>query len=216
MCHNTNPLAFLCLAVTAFGIFVTSLTAQDKGPFQDNLLSALFSAEVLRDLELLDEQKKELKQITGEIRQARNQITTRLKEYASSGVSQDKIEAKRQESIKQIEDKKAEALKQINDVLLPHQMDRLRQSTVQVMMKQFARHEKVQSGLLTSQMKQYLEIDDEQAKKIAETAKELREELAEKIKKLNEEALEKLLSELSAEQRKKYKELIGDHVKGLR
>ena len=107
--------------------------------------------------------------------------------------------------MKQREDIEAVSLQQLENVLLPHQLDRLKQSTIQLMMKQFAKHEKVECGLLTSQIKEYLEIDDEQAKKIAETAKEAREALADKIKKLNAEAQEKLLGELSAEQRRNMK-----------
>ena len=83
-------------------------------------------------------------------------------------------------------------------------------------MQQFAKTEKVTSGLLTEARKDYLEIDASQAEEIGKTAKQLQQGLMEEVRRLRDEATQKLLQELTAKQRKKYLELVGDPVKGIR
>ncbi len=189
---------------------------QESVPFQDHQLSALFSPNVLRDLELVDGQQGELKIILGEIRETRDQLAWQFAEFSKTGASAEEIDKRRKLLQGQIETRKQEAWQQVKQVLLPHQIKRLKQATAQVMMQQFATTEKVSSGLLTEAMQHYLEIDSQQAAKIAKTARQLQEELLEEVRKLRAEATEKLLKELTAEQRKKYLELVGDPVKGIR
>ena len=58
-----------------------------------------------------------------------------------------------------------------------------------------------------------MDVDDEQAERIEKRAKEIRKRLIGKIDKLKKEALEDLMKELSAKQKKKYRNLMGDEFK---
>lgn len=215
--------ALLCLPFVFFlSLFVSvDLVGQQeassaKKPFQDRLISAMFNQAVMRDLELIDDQRVELQTVLKDLRQMQGELRRELQEFQASGGDAKELESRRQAAIQKLEEKKTKSLKQIEDILLPHQMDRLRQSTVQVMMRESAKQEKVTSGLLTKPMMEYLEIDADQAKEIRKSAESLQKELVEKVEKLRAEATEKLLKNLTPEQRKKYRELIGDDLKNLR
>ncbi len=215
--HQCDFVFAFCFGVTivAASSFGTNLAAQEEAPFQGSgfMLAALHNESALQELELVDGQKRELQEILHNLSSSRSELIEYMNEISASGLSKEEIEAERMKMKQQLNDIETDSLQQLNDVLLPHQLDRLKQSTVQVMMKHCANFEKVECGLLTSQMRKFLGIDDKQAKKIAETAKHAREEMADKIKKLKAEAHAKLLGELSAEQRKKYEKLTGDRVR---
>lgn len=181
-------------------------------PFQEHTISALFSPAVLQSLELVDGQKAQIDEVLKEIKEFHQGLSDEMAEFRASGASNSDIERLRDKMIKQLDKRKTSSMKKINQVLLPHQNKRLKQLTVQVMMQQTAKQAKVESGLLTPPMLKYLEIDKEQEDELRKKVTELRRELTEKIKKLNEEARDKLIKQLKPEQRKKYKELVGDQM----
>ncbi len=185
-------------------------TKLDEDPFADRTLGALFNKRVLNELELVDDQKADLKALMSDINNLKVEMGKSLRLFAK-GASKSEIESKRKELVKQFENHKKQIQEAMYEVLLPHQTQRLGQVTAQLMLRETAK--KSVSGVLSPEMKQFLEIDDEQAERIRKKAIELRKKLAEDMKKLNDKAIADLMKELTEKQRKKYKKLIGDPIK---
>lgn len=91
-------------------------------------------------------------------------------------------------------------------MLLPHQLERLKQVALQIQMKKRG----AANTLLSDAVTEELGIDSEQKKRIQERQEELKKELADRMAKLKEEIRDKLLNELTAEQKKKLEEISGD------
>jgi hypothetical protein len=200
-------------------LFVVSISgslqvmAQEEPPFQDMLINAVIDKKVQSELDLIPEQREELKQISKNLRQHRSDMSKDLKTFSNSGVSEREIELRRRDLADQFEEKKQEAHSRVTGLLLPHQVDRLKQVTVQLVLKQVARKTKISSGILAPQILSYLEVDDNQAKRLESKANELQQRIAKEIQRLTSEAREELMDELTPEQRDKYKKLVGEPVK---
>lgn len=184
-----------------------------RSPYEDRLVEALFKKKVQAELELVADQKKELKQLLGSLEQKREAFVRELTEFENNGATAAAIANKRKEIVAEFESVKQRTMSGATDVLLPHQQKRWRQAAVQIMMQESAKSNKMPSGLLTTEIRDYLEIDDQQAKRIKTKVTELQKELAEKIKELTEEAKSELLDELTRQQKAKYEELVGDPIK---
>ena len=200
------------LGITLFLGFVASLqnhsAAQDI-PFQDKILPALFNPKVQQELEISEQQLGRIRKIFDGIRAAQKEFGAELREFSKTGASKDAIDAKRKEFIAKLDEKKDDVAKDAFEVLLPHQMKRLKQVTIQVMMRESAKEGKKQSGLLTKEMMEFLEIDEKQADKIKNKSIELQKKLMEEFKELQDKYTKELLQELSAKQRKKYEDVVG-------
>jgi hypothetical protein len=182
-------------------------------PFEARLVGALFNKQVQGELELVEDQKQEMKQILGSLRKKQDELGRELTEVKNSGASEAEVESRRQEIAASFEIDKKQTMDDAMSVLLPHQQKRLREAAVQVMMKATAKLKRVPTGLLTPEIREYLEIDDRQAERIKAKTTELQKQLAEKIKKLTEQAQSELLSELTKEQKSKYEDLVGEPIK---
>ena len=181
-------------------------------PFADKMLGALFNKDVQNNLELVESQSADLKNILKEVEEKRNSLGKELREYQQSGATQAEVTSRREEIVADFEKYKAEFQIKATAVLLPHQLDRLKQLTVQFMMKDTAKRNRVPTGILAPEIRSYLDIDDSQAEKIKKRATEIRDELKKKIEELTKKAQDELLSELSEPQKKKYRKLVGDIV----
>jgi hypothetical protein len=182
-------------------------------PFEARLVGALFNKQVQGELELVDEQKQEMKQILASLRKKQEELGAELAEFKNSGASKEEVAARHQDLVAAFAVNKNETMAEAMDVLLPHQQKRLRQAAVQVMMRESAKTKRVPTGVLVPEIREYLEIDDDQAVRIKKKATELQKQLAEKIKKLTEQAQGELLDELTESQKSKYKDLVGDPIK---
>ena len=213
--HFQTALAIVALTLSTCAIPVTCCAQEEQPlPFANRMLAALFNKDIQKNLELVDEQANELQTVLDEVQEKRKTLAAELREYQQSGVTESELEARREEVVEDFEKQKAEFQSKATSVLLPHQRDRLRQLTVQFMMRDAARRNNVPTGMLSPEIREYLDIDDKQAEKIKDRATELREELMEKIQKLTKQAQDELLSELSDPQKKKYKKLVGEIVQG--
>lgn len=184
----------------------------DAKPFADKMLPALFNEEVQTDLELVADQKSEMKRMLDELVQRKDQLGKELEEFRQQGATVDEVEKKRDEFVKGFEDDKAKTFQQVSNLLLPHQKNRLQQLTVQLMMREAMKAQRIPTGVLVPEMRKYLNIEDGQADRIKAKTKKLQEELAKKIKKLTDDARTELLKELTAEQKKKYDDLVGEQI----
>jgi len=214
MRFNTT-LSLLLLFTFSISIFASQATAQEETetkPFADKMLPALFNKQIQAELELVENQKSELKTLMDELQERRKQLGSELAEFKRSGASPSELDARRMEIVEGFETEKTTALSNLMNVLLPHQKKRLGQATAQYMMRELAKSKKLPTGILAPEIRKYLEIDDAQAEKIKNRASEIQKELAAKIKKLTEQAQAQLMNELTQTQKSKLDELIGERI----
>lgn len=158
----------------------------------------MLSDEKIRDeLEMVDEQYEDLVKLNEEI-QSRMAKEIRGLDLSNPDGLADRIRAMQ-----------AQAQKDLESVLLPHQVTRLQQISLQ---SQSRRRTLV--DLITSDpLKTSLEITDEQTDDLKAAEKEIEEELARDIAELRKKAREKLLSNLKRKQRDQVNELFGEAFK---
>ena len=195
-----------CLLLT----LAASAIAQEKPAFDQFAINALFNKQVQRDLDLVEEQTKEISEYLKGLTEYRDKLASELRELKAAGQDQQALNQRRDEMRKELEKEKQKIQSQVMEILLPHQRQRLKQVSAQFMNREAMKESKVPTGLLTPQMVDYLEIDSKQAKRIEKRSHELAKELAKKVEQLKSEAIEDLMKELSPKQRKKYSELMGE------
>jgi DNA-binding Xre family transcriptional regulator len=99
---------------------------------------------------------------------------------------------------------KEQQARDIEELLLPHQVNRLKQIQLQQRMKAMGLN-----ALNDKKLAEELGMSEEQLEKLKERAKELSSDLQKKIQELREETQQTLLKELSKDQQEKLKELTG-------
>jgi hypothetical protein len=151
------------------------------------------------ELDLVDSQKQQLQDLQKEFSE---QMSKNMQSFTKDGFSKEHAKAMRDVIAEMQETMKSK----MGDILLPHQMDRLNQVSVQMEMK----NRGDAKALMGKRIAEALGIDDEQKKRIEDRSKEIEQKLKAKIEKLKEEAREELMGELSSTQRKKLKDLMGD------
>ena len=196
------------VALMMFG-FVSQADAQRGGRGgrdQSNELSLLANEKVQEELELVDDQIEEIKELGNEIRASMKEMFSSRSEEMRDASREEK-----QEMWNEIQaDMKAEYANlkpKVEKVLLPAQVKRLAEIKMQATIRQ--------SGGLTSErgsqaLKEQLDISDEQLEAMKEKTAEVRKSLLAKVAKLRKEAETEVLSVLSTEQREKYAELTGE------
>jgi hypothetical protein len=155
---------------------------------------------VQKELELLDEQREQIRQMQNEFaKEIKSKVDGAMKE---GGPGRERIG----EVISEINQRRKERL---SEILLPHQIDRLKQISFQSNVSQGG----LGSALASKALAEELGIDDEQREALKKKAEELNKEFEEKVTKLKVEMREELMDELSPEQQKKIKELLGQEFK---
>ena len=162
-------------------------------------LSLLNNKDVREELELVGDQLEKYQQaqkdLQDQIREKTKALTSGEIDPASMGMI-----------AKEIGEMQKAGQKQMQAMLLPHQLERLKQVALQMQMQKRG----AAKTLLSDQIAEELGIDDAQKKRIEERQKELKKELAERMEKLKLEIREKLLAELTSEQKSKLEKLSGD------
>jgi hypothetical protein len=152
---------------------------------------------VQKELELVDSQREQIQQMNKEFGK---EISSKIDGIvANPGADKRGIG----EAIQEINKRKKERLAQI---LLPHQVDRLKQISLQQSVNQAG----LGQALASKALMQELGIDEEQKSQLKKKAEELNKELEEKVAKLRSEMRDELLNELKPEQREKMKQLMGN------
>lgn len=168
-------------------------TASEYGT-DASTLGMLADADIRSDLEVLDGQYKELQILNAEIqRRAAEQIR---------GIDFSDPE----NAVSQIKAIRNSAIDDLNGVLLPHQIERLKQ----IRMRSLLRRKSFVEILTSDPVKTNLEITDDQSDDLKKKEKEIEEELNREIEKLREQAREKLLSSLRPTQKKAVEEMFGE------
>ena len=164
-----------------------------------NPLSLLDNTGIREELEMVGDQLDKFRNAQKEFR---NQAAERAKSLSSGNLNPGDIG----NIAKEIAELQKNQQKQLESMLMPHQLERLKQIALQVQMKKRGAAKTLLSDSVTEQ----LGIDDAQKKRIEDRQEELKKELAERMEKLKEEIRNKLLAELTSEQKAKLKELSGD------
>ncbi len=163
----------------------------------NNQFGLLADRRIQEELELVDEQIEELESIQSEAMKVIRDMFSERQDWANA--DRENIREKMQEKMKPFEGR-------IKDVLLPHQHSRLQQLAFQ----SSGRGSGAGGALNNPRLLDELNVTDEQKKQLEEAIEEAREKLQKQIAKLQKEAEDDILGILDTEQRKKYRELVGD------
>ncbi len=168
-------------------------TASEYGT-QGSTLGLLADADIRSDLEMVDDQYKQLQELNAEIqKRAAEQI--RGLDFSD-----------RKNLVSNINSIRKSAVSDLNGVLLPHQVERLNQ----IRMQSLLRRKSVVEILTSDPVKTNLEITDEQSADLKTKEKEIEEELQREIAELRERAREKLLASLRPTQKEAVEKMFGD------
>ncbi|MDA7879969.1 hypothetical protein OAU26_00015 [Mariniblastus sp.] len=162
-------------------------------------LSMLSNPSVQKDLELVGDQLKQVQDLQAEFA---NQMKDQLGSLTNGGFSPEQMKGI-PALIAKIKEKQKD---QLESLLLPHQLERLKQVALQTHMKQAG----TAGALATDQVADALGITSEQIENLKSRSKEINKKLQEDIESLKKEAQQELLGELTTDQQKKLKELTGD------
>lgn len=166
-------------------------------------LSYLWGPQMEKELDIVDSQRDALTKL-------RNDTMAKMRTlYDMSIPDQQERMKKYSEASKALGE---ETEKKVLEILLPHQIKRLKQITLQMQLQQAGYGSS--AAFQNSQLVEELKITDEQKAQLQEKQKEVTKEMQEKsqafYKQLQEESREKVLSVLTPAQRKKLEELTGE------
>lgn len=202
------------LMLTVALLFCPNMSmAEEKIPFEDMMVNALLNKKIQKELELGPEQRKELKTVLDDILKQHKEMARKVNELKKTGLPKEEFETQQEELRTEFLKKKSKTQSSVTKILVPHQLDRLRQYAARTMIQVKLKSKEAKVGILTEEVQRYLEIDPKQADEILEKSKEIQKKLREDIKELNRKAEEDLLKTLRKDQREKYKELIGQPIK---
>jgi Spy/CpxP family protein refolding chaperone len=167
------------------------------GGVTENSVGWLNDDNILDELDIVDEQREQLKKIRNEEMRKRSEFFNTIR-----GMEPSKMGEFVREFGAML---KADVDKQVKDVLLPHQVKRLEQIRLQTNMRGMG------SRALESQvLVKALGISEEQKKLMREKEKEVQQELKKKLEQLRKEAQSEVLSVLTDAQREKLTDLLGE------
>ena len=180
------------------------------GPFgfgSGGPLDLLQRPDVQAELELLDEQKKEMNLRVETMNERRRDLLRSFADQfrdrdAGSEADREALREQVQEAFRTLNRETEEGL----SFLLPHQRKRLAQLEIQFRLRGFGGL----GALGSREIGEQLSVTDEQREVLRHKAAELGQELGRKIAALRSEMQEKLLAELTSEQRVKFQEMLGD------
>ena len=161
---------------------------------QGNQLGMLSDSKVRRDLEMIDDQYKELQQLNSQI-QKRVAVQIRSLDFSNS-----------KDLVVQIGKIRDDAQKDLNGLLLPHQSERLQQ----IRMQSQLRRRNLVDILSSDPYRSELKITKDQTLELREAQNEIEADLKKEIAKLREKARDRLLSTLNPDQKKQVESMIGD------
>jgi Spy/CpxP family protein refolding chaperone len=184
------------IVCATLGMSQVSLAQGGGGPggfgrMMSNPGMLLRSEQIQKELEIVDDQLKELEAIGEEMRESFQGLRD---------MSPEERDEKFREINKELETR-------LNEVLLPHQQKRLKQITTQM----GSRGRDGVAGMLTDgDLGKDLKVTEDQKKKLREVVESARTEMDEQMRKVRKDFEDKLLSVLTPEQRKQYEEMLGE------
>lgn len=190
-------------------LLVPNASAQFRGGGPGGLmgnspLSIINDANVIAELELVDDQVEALNDLQGEMRNVFRESFAGMRDrFREKDVDR---EALMQEIRDKIQSEMEGVTDGLNEILLPHQMTRLQELSFQAEVKRGGTQ-----GLLSNpRVKEQLGLTDDQIKEIKDKAESVKVDLEKKIEALRESARDEVLSVLTSDQQSKIKEMLGD------
>jgi Spy/CpxP family protein refolding chaperone len=174
------------------------------GPFGGGLLGLAMRDEVQQELQLVDEQKDKVRGIVDNMR-TKVQDEMRGMFAQMRDLSDEQRRAKFDEIRKKFESINADMEKQLDKVLLPHQLERLKQIDLQAKIRQNGA-----SALTGGDIAAALNLTDEQRANLEKRAAEVQAELQTKIRELQADARKKMLDALTPDQQAQLQKMMGD------
>ena len=174
---------------------------------------------LMSEMEILDDQMRKVKKIGMEYQQnmmkmtrANSDMYTRMAEVQKR-VAKGDADAKKE--LKEITEKfyedlngyQTDIITRLENVLLPHQMKRLRQIAKQHSFK-WTRNSDYFG--MPHAMSKELGLSADQKKKLKQATDKIREKYYREIAELRKKSMEKILSNLTREQRDKFEDMVGD------
>lgn len=183
-------------------MFSAPLDSAMSGGFMPGMMDSfgmLNNEGVQNELEFVGEQRDKYKRLQSEYN---SRLKSKLDEMNKGGFDPERA----RELGDEIRAMKEQQSKDIEDLLLPHQISRMKQIQLQQRMRAMG----AANALSDQKIAEELGLSEEQIAKLKERAKELAEELQKKVQKLREETQNTLLKELDPDQREKLNALIGE------
>jgi hypothetical protein len=200
-------LKFASITLLFFVLVLESQTCgQDALPYSSNIMGTLSDPRVFKELEIVGEQADTIRDLQREFGEIYGKMQRELREELSETDAEDKGFVVNQFR-ERMEGDRLRIVDQIKNELVPSQIKRLEQFTAQRKMRE---NQKQGGGLLSPQMKTYLQIKPDQEERIRTKSEEVGQRVREQIQKIIREAQQDLLSELTPAQKSKYQELVGD------
>ncbi len=178
------------------GEMVLTLNARPRWGYGD-VLSMLSNPRVQKELELVADQQRQLQELQSNVAKRINELR--------SGRAPDLPKDDGQAREAAIQKERDEQKRKMREILLPHQLDRLNQVSLQMRMKGQGDME----SLTGQELAEALGISDEQKERIRRRAAELKTEMEQEIEKLKKKARKELLRELTPEQRARLEKMLG-------
>lgn len=182
--------------------------------FMQQLMMLAHDEELRKELEVVDDQVEEVKKLGQDYQKDMMKFyadNRELMEEMQQMYSDGNVE-EAQEMGKEFQKKNTEFSESYMDraaeVLLPHQIERLKQIAKQQVVKMTNQYSD-EFGMASSMAKE-LGLTPEESKKLNETIKEAREEYYEAVEAAKKKANEKIMSVLTIEQKEKMKQILGD------
>jgi hypothetical protein len=169
-------------------------TASQYG-VEGSTLGLLADPNVRKDLEMVDDQYEQLKELNESI-QSKSAQQFRAIDFSSADWMEQLAEIRKQTN------------SELDSLLLPHQIDRLKQ----IRLHSELRRRSFVEILTNDPVKSKLEITDQQSQRLRDTEKQIEADLQKEIARLRVEAREKLLAELDSSQRTEVETMFGDVI----
>jgi len=155
------------------------------------------------DLELVEEQVQKINQIRTDLQKETSEMYKNMRDLSRE---------ERMEKYRKLNEELAEKIeKQIKEVLLPEQMERLKQVSLQMKLRSYYGLGQTLSG---GDLVEALDISERQKRELLEVQQEVQKEVREKTRefyaKIQAEAQEKILKVLSKKQRDKLEKMKGE------
>ena len=169
-------------------------TARRYNVSSRSTLGMLADSNIRDEIELVNDQADRLKEVNQAIQKRMATELMRL-DFSDSKKAAERIQKMRQQMKKQLE-----------DVLLPHQLDRLKQLAFRSLLTR-----RSLIDVLTSEpFRTELDISSNQTQELQKATDEINAEIRKKILKIQEEGRKKLINRLNPEQAQKVNDWIGD------
>ena len=172
---------------------------------RSQLFNLLSNESVRRELKLGEEQYAGVKQINAEAQKRMSELFRARVMQSGKGSTSISVGGGELQEI--INENQRVAEEAIEEILLPEQLERVRQLAYQVQVAQVGLGE----ALVNGKLGQEIGVFEDQKQNLTDRAAKIEAEARAAILKIRAEARAKLFKELSPEQRKKAEELLGDY-----